>query len=187
MSIRSNLGAAAALLLLSSAVCADGINGGARSVDLTPYAKITDVPTAAPTIPPADLSAGGVVGAVTNQFRRPDAQAPRITRSKVIALNASTGVGTFDYSGMPFSGIDPTCPTDPTKCPTAIVTPLYTLSSGIPKCWATGAATSTSVSVKCQIENTALINLSIVTSGLTLNAMPSAGTYANVVVLPPSQ
>lgn len=142
---------------------------------LTSDAVLAIMPQPSDVIPPAD-TVTGAIGIDVSRYQLADAARPRLSRAKLISLDG-TGAGTFDYSSLPMPANS-----------TAMVAPVYS-GSGIPKCWTVGAASTTSVSIKCVVENaTTLLNLSIITAGLNLNINTGSlsGLQANVVVLPPS-
>lgn len=130
------------------------------------------MPMPANAAPPMD-GAVAQIGSQTQRYQLQDSVRPRITRSFTVQL-AADGTATADWSTQPL----------PTTGK-VVLTPRYT-GSGAPKCWTTASATTTSVPIKCVIESGAIINLSIVTSGLTLNSAAN-GMFVDVIVLPASQ
>lgn len=133
---------------------------------------VSAMPSAVSVVPPVDVF-GGAVGPDPTKYEPAGSARPRITRSMLVTTNAS-GLATADWSAQPLGvgGV-------------VNLTPIYS-GSGVPKCWPTAAATTTSVAIKCVIENAAQITLAIITSGLVVNTAANA-MQVNVVVLPPSQ
>lgn len=168
----------AGCLTLGVAFIVAGTLIGTRAQSISSVPGVTQqqlldlMPQPADTVPPVDVY-GGALGAQINKYVRADAARPRITRSMLVTLDAA-GTANASWSAQPLAA-----------GAVVTLTPIYS-GSGIPKCWATAAASTTGVPIKCTIESGAVINLSIVTSGLTLNT-PANGMQVNVVALPASQ
>lgn len=159
------------LLALLALPARAGLDVPPTPVDTSAFAAKSDLPQPAATVPPAE-SPQGAAG-TPGTYRPGNAVQPRITRSKTVVLDAN-GQATFDWTAQGALSMQVQ----------AVVTPVYT-GTGVPKCWAT-ALSSTSVSIKCVVENNTLLNLAAVTAGVNLNGGSAAGISVGIIVLPTS-
>lgn len=188
---------AAANAALAAANAADTRARSAQSAaaaaapDLTPYAKTTDLaplaraadvnatistvqssimsamPKRATTLPPTEVVAPTL--GTSTAYRGADDPQPRITRAKQCTLDATASC-TVTYEALAAA--------NPNVIPVAQSTsPIF--------CTKTAAATTTSASIKCWLYQSAVLNLAIVTTGLTIGpALAPAGTLVDITVLP---
>ncbi len=129
------------------------------------------VPTPGMSVPNTELI-GGSSGSRMNSFAMADQQHPRITRAVVVQTD---GAGNWTASWQALSAV-----------PIVDVTPISTANQPV-ICNVTGR-TTTGATGRCFIGQTTLLNLSIITSGLTLNGFgtPAAATDIQVLAIPPA-
>lgn len=131
------------------------------------------MPLPSTAAPPAETP-GGALGS-SMRYRRADDVQPRITRATTVTTAAD---GTFSGTwAMALSA-----------APTIIMTPINAGSQPI-QCNLTSAPTTTTFAGKCWTAQTTLLNLSIITAGLTLApaTASSAGVSVQVIAIPPTQ
>ena len=107
-------------------------------------------------------------------YRRSDAQPTRITRATTVTT----------VSGGTFSG---TWSAPLPNAPVIVLTPISANASI--DCQLTAAPTTSTFQGRCWTAQTTLLNLSIITAGLTLNPMnnTAAGVQVQVLAIPPTQ
>lgn len=135
------------------------------------------MPQPSAIIPPTDTNTGAIGSSPA--YARADSIRPRITRSMSVTL-ASDGTAMADWTthGGALSA-----------AAIVVLTPIYASTTGnAPKCWLTGAPTTTAAAIKCVLENASALslNLSIITAGLNLNGASASGMVVNVQAYPPS-
>lgn len=153
------------------------VAASAQSVE-NPAPTIADIqamlPQPASAVPPAETVAGSAGAGLT--YRRGDAVQPRITRSTTCTLDGTASCSVTWTTAM--SG----------GTPTISITPINAGSNPI-ACNLTSAPTTTTVAIKCWISQTTLLNLSLITAGLTLQPFQNAlaGTQVQIIALPSTQ
>lgn len=130
------------------------------------------MPVPANTLPPSENTAPAV-GAQT-RYAREDHIHPRITRATTVTT----------VSGGTFGG---TWTTPLPAPPTIVMTPIAAAASI--DCQLTSAPTTTTFAGRCWTSQTTLLNLTLITAGLTLNPTTNtaAGIQVQVIALPPTQ
>lgn len=154
--------------------------GGAAAQDTVssltrPYSREevdAKIPQPASAIPPME-AVGGTIG-TAGTYRPADATNPRITRATLVSTAAG---GTF--SGT-WSMALPTAPV-------IVLTPIAAAASI--DCQLTAAPTTTTFQGRCWTAQSTVLNLGIITAGLTLNpvANSAAGIQVRVLAIPPTQ
>lgn len=160
---------AAALLASVTAMVFAQVNNPGLTLDQVQAA----MPQPAQVIPQTE-AVGGAVGSTTS-YMRADAKIPRITRAATLT---TAGDGTFSATWAQALAAPPT----------VSLTWVNTGASPV-TCELTAAPTATAVQGKCKGAQTSLLNLSIITAGLTLNPFNSgaAGISVHVVAIPSTQ
>lgn len=127
------------------------------------------------SVAPAAESLASSIGVSTNHFALADHQHPRLTRATV----ATTVVGgTFSVTWA-----------DPFSAPPGVILTPVGAGSAMVDCQLTADPTTTAVAGKCFTSQGTVLNLGIITAGLTLNpaVAVAAGVKVHVVALPPTQ
>jgi hypothetical protein len=137
------------------------------------YSSLYGQPLPASAIP-ATEAIGGAIGSEWDHYATANHQHPRITRAAIVTTDAS---GNWSV----------TWATALLSVPAVITLPVN--SGSQPVICNVLTRTTTSATGKCWNGQTTLLSLSIVTTGLTLNAFtnPAAGTSIQVVALPLTQ
>lgn len=130
------------------------------------------VPQPADTLPPTEAVTPTAGAAPT--YRRSDAVPVRITRATTVTTT----------TGGTFSG---TWSTPLSAAPAIVMTPIAANASI--DCQLTAAPTTTAFQGRCWTSQTTLLNLSLVTSGLTVSPTvnTAAGIQVQIVAIPPTQ
>lgn len=131
------------------------------------------IPVAAGSLPPMETSTTGAVG-TAGTYRPATALAPRITRAAIVTTIAG-GTGSVTWAdALP-------------SAPVVMLTPV-SASSSI-DCQLTSAPTTTTVAFRCFTAQTTVLNLGIITAGLTLNPVTNsaAGLQVHVLAIPTTQ
>ncbi len=130
------------------------------------------VPLRANALPPAE-AVGGIVG-TSPRYRGMDDAAPRITRATTVSTIA----------GGTFSGTWTTPMSGP---PTIVMTPIA--ASASIDCQLTSAPTATTFAGRCWTSQSTVLNLGIITAGLTLlpTTPTAAGVSIQIIAIPPTQ
>lgn len=140
-------------------------------VDAAVATAMAAIPTAASMVPPTD-SASGAVGAVTNQFARPDAVRPARYRSSTGTIAGGAGVATITWS-TPFA-------TTPNPLGDPAVVNANAATSMIQCNWT--SISTTGATVKCVQP---LISLSISLGALTLLPTAPNGLVVSATAVQP--
>lgn len=145
---------------------------GVTSMNGQTGAVTVTVPDPASSTPVPEVVGGAVGSAVT--YMRSDAVIPRISRATTVTTT----------TGGVFSG---TWATALAATPNIVLVPVYT-GVGNATCFLTAAPTTTTFAGKCTTDQSALLNLSIVTAGLTIGPIASpTGMSVQVFAIPPTQ
>jgi len=141
--------------------------------DMSIYAKASDIPQPATSLPPMEVVAGAVGSPGT--YRPANAIAPRITRATTVTL----------ISGGTFSG---TWSTPLPAPPILVLTPIATGSAAV-TCELTSAPTVSNFAGRCWSSQNTSITTAALTLGLTVlpNIASPAGTQVQVLAVPPTQ
>ena len=155
-------------LLLIAAAAALLAGGNAAAQVTYPPAQPGD------TVPPPEV-VGGQIGAQV-LYARADHTHPRITRATTCTLDAAGTCSITWASPLPTAPVIGMSPVNPTAAQAIM-------------CNTTATPTTTTVSIKCWVIQTTLLNLSIITAGLNLvpATTASAGTVIQVIALQTSQ
>lgn len=167
------IGATGVALLFAGLGAYAQISTSSQSQPMTPTDVQALIPPFSDTVPPSEM-VGGSTGS-TATIRRGDAANPRITRSTTVVTGAG---GTFSGTwSTPLSS----------ATPVLVLTPIAASSSI--DCQLTSAPNATTFAGRCWTAQTTLLNLSIITAGLTLNPMTTtaAGVSIQVIAIPSSQ
>lgn len=158
--------------LLAVSVALLGLYAGLASHAQSVSSSSLNVPQPAAVIPSSEM-VGGSVGASTD-YMRADARLPRITRAVTVTTD----------SGGTFSG---TWSTPFAVAPTIVMTPIAASTSI--DCQLTAPPTASGFQGRCWSAQTTLLNLSIITAGISLNPVTNtaAGVQIQVIGIPPTQ
>jgi hypothetical protein len=132
------------------------------------------IPVPASSVPPTEQVTPTV--GTPGTYRPYDAVQPRITRAGSCTL-ITGGTCTVTWA-TPFS-----------VAPNVVLSPINTAGAQPMSCNPTSAPTTTSVAIKCWLEQTTTLSLAIVTTGLTLAPaqVAPAGTVVQATGIPPTQ
>lgn len=140
--------------------------------DLSGYALSSAIPQPASANPSGE-ALSSAVGTGT-LYARWDHVHPRISRATSVAT--TTG-GVFSGTWSPALA----------STPNLVLTPIYA-GAGNATCFLTATPSTTAFSGKCTTDQSALLSLSIVTTGLTVGpANASSGMTVQVFAIPPTQ
>lgn len=145
----------------------------ARSSAQMTVSSLTGPPIPADFVPPSE-AIGGAIGVDTAMYARSDHTHPRITRVAVVSTDAS-GNWAVTWS-TPLAA-------------TPAVFPIAVNAGSLPVTCNVTARSTTAASGKCWGAQSALLNLSIITAGLTLtpDVAVGAGVSVQVVAIPATQ
>lgn len=129
----------------------------APRVDLSTMARKSDLPSPSDTVGGAE-AVGGAVGVATT-YKRGDWVPPRISRTGSCVLSAS-GTCTLTWSTAFAAGVVPVMLGEPVVINSAAAQPI--------DCDVTSAPTIAGVAIKCWAAQSTLLNLTLITAGLTL-------------------
>lgn len=155
-----------------ASVAVAGLDVPPNNVDMSVYAKLADMPQPAAVSPQAEI-VGGALGS-SSTYMRSDAKIPRISRSAVVVTDGS-GNWTVTWS---------------TALPGASVVLPIPINSGVqPATCNVVTSTVSGASGRCWQAQSTLLNLSIITAGLTLNAQGgNAGSMSvQLIAIPTTQ
>lgn len=154
------------------AICGIGASLGALALAQDTYSSLNGPPVPADTVPMVE-AVGGAVGS-QQTYRRGDSVQPRITRASVVTTDGSGNWSVSWASPVPGS---------------QAVTALLPINAGTqPASCNVTTSTVNGASGKCWVAQSTLLNLGIITAGLTLTPFnPASGLQVQVVALPVSQ
>lgn len=145
-----------------------------RGASAQAYVSSLNPPCMPADIAPATETVGGAAGS-SPECVRSDARAPRLTRAAtVVTTTGGVFSGTWE---TPLAASDPTI----------VLTPIA--ASASVDCQLTAVPTATTFQGRCWTAQPTLLNLSIITTGLTLNPVvtSAAGITVQVIALPKTQ
>lgn len=141
--------------------------------DMSAFAPVSAIPQPAAVAPGAEATVAAVGSGLT--YARADHVHPRITRATIVTT-ASDGSFSGTWS-LALTGA-------------AVVIPVPISSSSVPpNCWITATPTTTTFQGQCTVAQSTLLNLSIVTTGLTLKSYAASpgGLSVEVLAIPVTQ